>query len=151
MLIEIEDHKETSFILEMKIDGDAVGATPTMRFSIVSENFSLCIPAELVENGVYEIRCPRLKGILPPGEYSVNAEVFIDDRHFVPLTDTIRIKEEVKPVVTMPKAPPKKPVTEARIAINIKAPEPARAPTPPPVAAAPVRPTLTKTEQVVIL
>lgn len=143
MLIEIENDKETSFVLEMKIDGDAVGATPSMRFSIVSENFTLSIPAELVENGVYEIRCPRLKGILPPGEYTVNAEVFIDDKHFVPLSDTIRLKEAVKPVVTMPtRAPLKKPISEDRIAIKIKAPEP----TPPPFKAS-----ITKTEQVVLL
>lgn len=154
MLIEIETDKQTSFILEMKIDGDAVGAVPRMQFSIVSEDFTLSIPAALIENGVYEITCPKLKGILPPGEYEVKAEVFIEDKHFVPLSDTIRLKEAVQPIVTMPQRKPiHKPMSEARIAINIKAPEYVK---PPeiveqikPIEPPAFVPTLTKTSKVI--
>ncbi len=119
MMIELDIDKESSFTLEMKIDGD-VGTSrlPSMRFSIVSEDFTFSIPATRVENGIYEVACPKLKGILKPGEYEVMVEVFIDEKHFVPMTDTIRIKEEVKPVVTMvDKKKPAK-VTEVSVAVT---------------------------------
>lgn len=138
MMIELETDKESTFTLEMKIDGDAGGSTPKMRFSIVSEDFTFSIPAERVENGIYEIHCPKLKGILVPGEYEVMVEVFIDDKHFVPMTDTIRLKEEVKPVVTMSERKPvKKPVTEASIAITVTE------------AKTVVKPSLTKTDNTI--
>lgn len=139
MMIELEHDKETSFTLEMKIDGDAGGDTPKMRFSIVSENFTFSIPAERVENGVYEVHCPKLKGILPPGDYAVNVEVFIDDKHFIPMSDTIRLKETVKPTVTMStRKPAAKPVTEASIAITVTESK-----------AAPKKPSLTKTDSII--
>ncbi len=127
MMIELDIDKENSFTLEMQIDGDVDGSRkPSMRFSIVGENFVFSIPAKRVDNGIYEVACPKLKGIMKAGEYDVNVEVFIDDKHFVPLKDKIRIKEELKPTVKLAERHEPKP--EVSVAVAVKKVEETRAP-----------------------
>lgn len=105
MAMEIEIDKESSFTLEMKIDGEVNSKEPPkMRFSIVSEGVTLSLNAKRVDNGVYEINVPKLKGMLEAGEYEANVEVFIDGKHFVPLKETVRLKQEVKPTVKISEA-----------------------------------------------
>lgn len=137
MMIELDIEKETSFTLEMQIDGDVSSSRkPEMRFSIVSEGFTFSVPARRVDNGVYEVTCPKLKGILKAGEYAVQVEVFIDDKHFVPMSDTIRLKEELKPTVKLAERHEPKP---AEISVAIKH------------VVATKRPVLTKTEEIISL
>lgn len=106
MAIEIEIDKASSFTLEMKIDGDVSSTEPPkMRFSILCDDFTFSLNATRIDNGVYEIKIPKLVGIFEPGEYEANVEVFIDGKHFVPLKETVNLRQELQPVVkvgTMP-------------------------------------------------
>lgn len=118
-MIELDIDKASSFTLEMQIDGDVSSAQkPTMRFSIVSEGFTFSVPAKRIDNGIYEVSCPKLKGILKAGDYDVNVEVFIDDKHFVPLKDKIRLKEELKPTVKL--AERHEPKVEMTVGVTMK-------------------------------
>lgn len=84
----------------MKIDGDvSSNEPPKMRFSIFCEGFTVSLNAERTGNGVYEINVPILEGVAHAGEYEAHVEVFIDGKHFVPLKETVRFKQEVKPTV----------------------------------------------------
>ncbi len=136
-MIELDIDKETSFTLEMKIDGDVSSSRkPEMRFSIISEGFTFSVPARRVDNGIYEVSCPKLKGILKAGDYDVNVEVFIDDKHFIPLTDKIRLKEELKPTVKLAERHEPKQV-EMQVAVAVKKVEETK------------RPALTKTGDII--
>lgn len=137
MMIELDIDKETAFTLEMQIDGDvSASKPPEMRFSIIGENFVFSVPARRVDNGVYEVVCPKLKGIMASGDYKVNVEVFIDEKHFIPLTDKIRLKEEIKPTVKLAERHEVK-ATEVKVTIGSKIEEVAK-------------PTLSKTTEVVV-
>lgn len=125
MAMEIEIDKESSFTLEMKIDGEVSSKEPPkMRFSIVHEGITFSLNAKRVDNGVYEINVPKLKGILEAGEYEANVEVFIDGKHFVPLKETVKLKQEMKPTVKISEsAKPAKADTEITVEkIEIKKP-----------------------------
>lgn len=125
MAMEIEIDKESSFTLEMKIDGEVSSAEPPkMRFSIVHEGITLSLNAKRVDNGVYEINVPKLKGILEAGEYEANVEVFIDGKHFIPLKETVKLKQEMKPTVKISESTtPAKADTEITVEkIEIKKP-----------------------------
>lgn len=98
--MEIELNKASKFTLEMKIDGEVASAQPPqMRFSIIGESMTVSINAKRIENGIYEISIPVLEGVLGAGEYDANVEVFIDGKHFVPLKESIVLKQEPKPTV----------------------------------------------------
>lgn len=143
MMIELEIDKESTFALEMKIDGDvSASAPPVMRFSIVTEDFTFSIPANRVDNGIYEVSCPKLKGILKPGEYQAQVEVFIEDKHFIPMSDTVVIKEEVKPVVKLAEKKPVKKVVEMSVAITKVEAKPLMEA---------VTPTLVKTDEIITI
>lgn len=125
MAMEIEIDKESSFTLEMKIDGEVSSKEPPkMRFSIVHEGITFSLNAKRVDNGVYEINVPKLKGILEAGEYEANVEVFIDGKHFVPLKETVKLKQEMKPTVKIAEsAKPAKAESEITVQkIEIKKP-----------------------------
>lgn len=101
-MLELELDRESKFSLEMKIDGNIQSSEPPqLRFSIMGEGFIYSTIAERVENGQYEITLPALKGKFAEGEYAYNVEVFIEDRHFTPMSDKISLKEAAKPVVTI--------------------------------------------------
>lgn len=100
--MEIQLDKDTSFTFEMKIDGDvSTSSPPIMRFSILNDKMILSFVANRIENGVYQVDLPSLKNVLAAGEYTANIEVFLDGKHFTPLTQKIKLKQEVKPVVKM--------------------------------------------------
>lgn len=100
--MEIEIDKESSFTLEMKIDGEVSSKEPPkMRFSIMNEGVTISLNAKRIDNGVYEINVPKLKNILKAGEYEANVEVFIDGKHFIPLKETVILKQELKPTVKL--------------------------------------------------
>ncbi len=115
MIVELDLDKETVFMLEMEIEG-STDEKPEMRFCVEFNNYTLALKAKKVEHGVYEITCPKLKGITEVGSYTANVEVYIGDKRFVPLTETVTVKQDIKPVVKISesKAPPAAPT------INIK-------------------------------
>jgi hypothetical protein len=139
MTIEIELDKGGSIPLEMQIDGDASG-TPVMRFSIIAENFSVSVNAERIDNGVYEVNIPKLKGVLPAGQYKVVADVFIGDQYLpAVLEDKITLKgpptASVKLAESVRKPTPKTP--EVKVSVT-KVEEK-------------VGPVLTKTDQIITI
>lgn len=125
MAMEIDLDKESSFTLEMKIDGEVNSSEPPkMRFSIVKEDVTFSLNAKRIDNGVYEINVPKLLGIMEAGEYEANVEVFIDGKHFVPLKETVKFKQEIKPTVKIAEsAKPSKTDTQITVdKIEIKKP-----------------------------
>jgi len=123
--MEIEIDKESNFTLEMKIDGDVVSKEPPqMRFSIVGESFTYSVDAKRVENGIYEINIPKLKGVFESGEYDANVEIFIDGKHFIPLKEKVKLKQEIKPTVTIASsASVKESVVEPSVRVSIGEPK----------------------------
>lgn len=100
MIVELDLDKETVFMLEMEIEG-STGEKPEMRFCVEFDNYTMSLKAKKVSDGMYEITCPKLKGITEVGSYTANVEVYIGDKRFVPLTETVTVKQEVKPVVKL--------------------------------------------------
>lgn len=54
-----------------------------------------------IDPGVYRINVPILKNILPSGKYNFEVNVLIDGKHFSPISESIELLEEVKPIVKM--------------------------------------------------
>lgn len=110
MIVELNLDKETTFMLEMEIEGDT-GEQAEMRFCLEFDAYTMALKAKKVGNGMYEITCPKLKGIVEAGSYGANVEVYIGDKRFVPLQETVLVKQEIKPVVKLSenKAPPSQP------------------------------------------
>jgi hypothetical protein len=110
MMIELDADKQTTFTLEMEIEGE-VGSSekPEMRFCLELHDYTLSMKAVRIGNGVYEITCPKLKGLAENGTYNASVEVYIGDKRFVPLTETVKVKQELKPVVKMTEAKVDKP------------------------------------------
>lgn len=98
MIVELDLDKETVFVLEMEIEGDT-SDKPEMRFCVEFAQYTLALKAKRLSSGVYEITCPKLKGLTEAGSYTANVEVYIGDKRFVPLTETVKVKQDVKPVV----------------------------------------------------
>ena len=100
MIVELDLDKDTTFVLEMEIEGD-INDKPEMRFCIEFADFILTLKGKKVEDNFYEITCPKLKGLVETGSYTANVEVYIADKRYVPLTETVKIKQEVKPTVKL--------------------------------------------------
>lgn len=133
MMVELDADKETTFTLEMEIEGHVgSGEKPEMRFCLELADFTMSIKADRIENGVYQITCPKLKGLCEAGSYKANIEVIIGDKRFVPLTEMVTVKQDLKPIVKMTEAK-----VEAKPAFVFKAAT---------KVAEKVVPTLTKTE-----
>lgn len=119
MAMDIEIDKASSFTLEMKIDGEVSSREPpVMRFSIVNKDIIISLNANRIDNGVYEIHIPVLKGILDAGEYQANVEVFIDGKHFIPLKETVKLKQELKPIVKISESATKQVISDTNISID---------------------------------
>lgn len=105
MMVELDADKETTFTLEMEIEGHVgSGEKPEMRFCLELADFTMSIKADRIENGVYQITCPKLKGLCEAGSYKANIEVIIGDKRFVPLTEMVTVKQDLKPIVKMAEA-----------------------------------------------
>ena len=116
MLIELDADKQTKFVLEMEIEGDVTSSEkPEMRFCLELHDFVLSMKATKLSNGVYEIVCPALKGLAESGTYNASVEVYIGDKRFVPLTDTVKVKHDIKPVVKMTEAKVEQPTVSVRV------------------------------------
>lgn len=99
---KINLEQESSFDLEMEIHGDvASGSTSKIYFTIIAETMRVAFEGKRVEAGVYRINIPVLKNILPSGKYDFEVNVIIDGKTFSPITESVELVEEVKPVVKM--------------------------------------------------
>ncbi len=100
MIVELDLDKDTTFVLEMEIEGD-INDKPEMRFCIEFDNYTLNLKGTKLDGNFYEITCPKLKGLTETGTYAANVEVYIGDKRFIPLTETVRVKQDIKPVVKL--------------------------------------------------
>lgn len=115
-MVELDADKETTFTLEMEIEGHVgSGEKPEMRFCLELADFTMSIKAERIDNGVYQITCPKLKGLCEAGTYNANIEVIIGDKRFVPLTEKVNVKQELKPIVKMTEAKADKPAFSFKV------------------------------------
>lgn len=123
MIVELDLNQETVFILEMEIEGgDEARGKSEMRFCVEFDDYTLTLKAKKIEDGVYEIKCPKLKGLAEIGTYTANVEVFIDDKRFIPLTETVVVKQELKPVVKLVENKSVKPIITVKSGIKPELP-----------------------------
>ncbi len=102
---KINIDQESSFELEMEIHGDVPSGTKSnLYFTIISEKMRLSFEGERVGSGVYKINIPVLKNILEAGKYDFEVNVLIDGKYFSPITESLELIEEIKPVVKMKEA-----------------------------------------------
>ena len=85
--------------------------TTDIRFIIEGPNYGiLCKCRE--ENGIVTASIPKLKGILPAGQFEAKLEVVLDGKYFRPLHESIEFKPLVEFDITSAKA---RPTIETRI------------------------------------
>jgi len=102
---KINIEQESSFDLEMEIHGDVPrGSKSNLFFTIISEKMRLSFEGERIDNGIYRINIPILKNILEAGKYSFEVNVLIDGKYFSPITESLELIEEMKPIVKMKEA-----------------------------------------------
>lgn len=119
-MIELKLEEASSLTLNMKLEGDVAG-TPQLRFSILSEGMRYTFEATANGNGEFEVQFPVLEGKLDAGTYNAEVEILVDNKHFVPLQETVKLTKEVKPVVKLAEAVKK--VQEASVEIKVGAPK----------------------------
>jgi hypothetical protein len=126
-MIEIKQGESGVFDFGLEIFGDASGQ-PELRMVIAHPSgHLLSFPTQRFENGSgYRVSLPSLEGLLPPGTHEFSLEVFLGDRFFRPLEDTLRIIEPVGVAATVNNVTPitREPTIVATMA-------PARPPPPP--------------------
>jgi len=123
MIVELDLDHETVFMLEMEIEGDTSSRGKSeMRFCVEFDNYTLTLKAKKVEDGVYEIKCPKLKGLAEVGTYTANVEVFIDNKRFIPLTETVTVKQEIKPTVKLAESKTQEPTIKVKAATKTDTP-----------------------------
>lgn len=115
-MIELKLEEASSLTLNMKLEGDVAG-TPQLRFSILSEGMRYTFEATANGNGEFEVQFPVLEGKLAAGTYNAEVEILVDNKHFVPLQETVRLTKEVKPVVKLAEAVKK--VQEASVEVKV--------------------------------
>lgn len=92
---ELDTQNQIQF--EMDISGH-VNSPPKVEFRIVSEVMSLSFPAKQI-GSLYEVTIEPLEKIIPAGSYTCEICVYMGDRFFVPVQETVEFVEKVVPVV----------------------------------------------------
>lgn len=118
MIDSINIDEVSSFSIELEINGDVDAMDkPIVRFNIINENYRLVFDAERIDNGIFEVTIPELKNVIKAGNYKCEFDVFLGNKHFVPVKDTIKLTESVAPTVTIRK---KKATVNEDITISVK-------------------------------
>lgn len=99
MIFNLDEENKFQFKMEIFGSSDS-GSAPIVEFKIKLDRSSISVPAVLTENGMYEVCIPPLSNIAKPGKYESQVSVIIGDRYFVPVTESVEIKEPVKPVIS---------------------------------------------------
>jgi hypothetical protein len=98
-MVQLEIDKKNEFEFQVEITGDPSKSTPKVEFKIVSPDLTLAFPTKH-NNGLYEVSIPELTGILQPGKYVCEICVYLGDRYFVPMTESLELKPKIVPVVS---------------------------------------------------
>lgn len=102
--------------LEFGVSITGTDGTPTARFVIEGPYYSMMFPCSTVNESL-DVTIPSLKGALKSGEYSARLEIVIENKIYVPLSDTIVFEPLIEMVVTKPTA--KQSVVEQVKVINL--------------------------------
>ncbi len=114
--LELNEAAEVEFGIE--IHGTAE-KTSDIRFIIEGPTYGIvCKCTE--SNGTITASIPKLKGILPAGQFDAKLEVVIDGKYFVPLRESIEFKPLVEFDVTSTKARPTVETTVSTRAVKVK-------------------------------
>ena len=98
MIDSINIDERSSFSIELEINGDIDSTDkPIVRFNLINENYRLVFDAKRVDNGIYEVTIPELKNMLNTGEYMCEFDVFLGNKHFIPIKEKIKLTENIKP------------------------------------------------------
>lgn len=118
MITELNIDKETVLNLQMDIEGNpATGDVPELKFCIHLDAFSVVFKGEKTTDNNYEIKFPKMKGIICVGDYPATVDVFIGDKRFEAMTDTVTVKQDVKPVVKPATKKDKEPTISVKAAV----------------------------------
>lgn len=102
-MIEINLDEISTITIEMQIDGNIESNKTEMRFSIINENIRHSFIGKRIDNGIYQIKFPKLLGKIDEGTYDAEIEILIGDKHFVPLTETVNLFKKIEPKVIIKK------------------------------------------------
>ena len=106
--LELNEAAEVEFGIEIH---GTTEKTSDIRFVIEGPDYGIqCKCRE--ENGTITALIPKLKGILPAGQFEARLEVVLDGRYFMPLQESIEFKPLVEFDVTSAKA---RPQVEAKV------------------------------------
>jgi len=98
-MVQLEIDKKNEFEFQVEITGDSSKSTPKVEFKIVSPDLTLAFPTKH-NKGLYEVSIPELTGILQPGKYVCEICVYLGDRYFVPMTESLELMPKLVPVVS---------------------------------------------------
>lgn len=98
-MLQIEIDKRNEFQFQVDITGDDSKVSPIVEFKIVSQNVTLAYPTKKI-NGLYEVAIDPLSGVLEPGKYTCEICVYLGDRFFVPMHESLELKPKIVPVVS---------------------------------------------------
>jgi len=83
--LRLDEESELEFSIEVF---GTTEPSSSIRFVITGDKFDISLSAT-EKSGDVKVKIPKLKGILPDGEYQCRVEVVIDDKIFTPLEDTV--------------------------------------------------------------
>jgi len=98
-MLQLEIDKRNEFEFQVDITGDDSKTAPIVEFKIVAPNVTLAYPTKKV-NGLYEVAIDPLTGVLEPGKYTCEICVYLGDRFFVPMHESLELKPKIVPVVS---------------------------------------------------
>lgn len=87
--------------LEFGVSITGTDGIPNARFIIEGNSYSIMLPCSSVNESL-DVTVPKLKGIFPSGEYKARLEIVIENKLYVPMSDTIVFEPLVEMVVTKP-------------------------------------------------
>jgi hypothetical protein len=82
---------------EMDITGH-VDSPPKVEFRIISEAMNVSFPAKQT-GSIYEVTIEPLEKIIPAGLYTCEICVYMGNRFFVPIQETVEFVEKVVPKI----------------------------------------------------
>ncbi len=90
----LDEDNELRF--NVAVEGSGSGSVKSRFLINKADGFDLCFEGQASAGGEVEVEVPSLTGVLKEGTYDTRLEVIVDDRVFVPLKMTARVKQSIK-------------------------------------------------------
>jgi hypothetical protein len=95
----LDEDNELRF--SVAVEGSGTGSVKSRFLINKTDGFALCFEGHANPEGEVEVEVPPLTGVLKEGTYATRLEVLVDDRIFVPLEMTAKIKKSIKVEATI--------------------------------------------------